>query len=267
MAKVQSAQDPAAEKAERRQAKTVSDLCDEYYEAAQRGEIVTRRGTSKKASTLTSDRSRIERHVKPLLGKKLARDVTQNDIKRFLVDVAGGKHAVNRDAKNGGEGSAKGGKGAATRTVLMLGGIFSYAIQTGIRADNPTHGVRKFADRRGERFLSKEELARLGQALAQAETIGLPWSTNADAPGAKHLPKDDAARRNIIDPHAAAAIRLLILTGCRLGEVLGLKWSQVDLERGLLYLPDSKTGAKTLVLGAPALEVLANILALTDASM
>ena len=75
-------------------------------------------------------------------------------------------------------------------------------------------------------------------------------------PKAKHLPK---ARNRFtkIDPFAAAAIRLLLFTGCRLREILHLKWEHVDLERGLLFLADSKTGRKTVILNAPALAVLA----------
>jgi integrase len=77
-------------------------------------------------------------------------------------------------------------------------------------------------------------------------------------PTAKHAPKE-ANRRTVIDPFAAAAIRLLILTGARLREILKLEWQHVDLERGLLLLPDSKTGAKSIILNAPALAVLAGL--------
>src|SRR5262249_55622294 len=70
---------------------------------------------------------------------------------------------------------------------------------------------------------------------------------------AKHAPKE-ADRRTKVGPHAAAAVRLLILTGARLRE-----WEHVDLERGLLFLADSKTGKKAIVLNAPALDILANL--------
>jgi integrase len=63
----------------------------------------------------------------------------------------------------------------------------------------------------------------------------------------------------VIGPHAAAAMRLLLLTGARLREILHLRWEHVDFERGLLLLPDSKTGKKAIVLNAPALDVLANL--------
>lgn len=77
-------------------------------------------------------------------------------------------------------------------------------------------------------------------------------------PGAKHAPKE-ANRLAKLSPHATAAIRLLLFTGCRLREILRLRWSDVDLERGLLFLPDSKTGRKTVVLNAPAMAVLAEL--------
>ncbi len=66
-------------------------------------------------------------------------------------------------------------------------------------------------------------------------------------------------RRVVLDPHAVAAIRLLILTGARLREILNLKWAEVDAERGMAFLPDSKTGKKTLYLSAAAQAVLAAI--------
>src|SRR5207247_188055 len=73
-----------------------------------------------------------------------------------------------------------------------------------------------------------------------------------------HLPKKKK-RFTRISPYAASALRLLLFTGCRLREILHLKWRHVDIERGLLFLPDSKTGRKTIVLNAPALAVLTGL--------
>src|SRR5262249_28479023 len=106
-----------------------------------------------------------------------------------------------------------------------------------------------------ERFLTSEELARLGDVLRQGEAEGLPWRGVYES---KHTPKQEN-RRTVLDPFAVAAIRLLVLTGARLREILGAKWEQVDFEREILFLPDSKTGRKPLYLNAPALEVLANL--------
>src|SRR6185369_7587835 len=102
-----------------------------------------------------------------------------------------------------------------------------------------------FREQRRERFLTSDELARLGDTIREAETIGIPWQVDEAKPTAKHIPKKQLTK---ISPHAAAALRLLILTGARLREILNLRWEYLDAERGLLFLPDSKTGRKTIVL-------------------
>lgn len=246
--------DEAAERAKQRKEMTVAELCDEYL----------REGIDhKKASTIATDRGRIERHIKPLLGNRRIGSIEDTDIARFMKDVANGKTAT--DVKTGKFGRAivTGGKGTATRTVRLLGGIFAYAVKQKYLKVNPRAGVKVYADKKGERYLSADELARLGDALREAETVGLPWIMREDAK-AKHRPKDAETQRELISPHAIAAIRLLILTGCRAGEILKLRWQEVDFERGFLNLPDSKTGAKVVVLAAPALAVLADLPRLKD---
>ena len=125
------------------------------------------------------------------------------------------------------------------------------------RGHNPAAHIEAFREQRRERFLTTDELANLGDAIREAETTGIPWEIDDAKPTAKHIPKEN--RVTNIGPHAGAALRLLILTGARLREILGLKWDYVDLERGLLLLPDSKTGRKTIVLNAPAMKVLADL--------
>ena len=176
---------------------TMAELCDIYLGEASKGHIIGKRGSSKKASTLTVDRGRVTRHIKPLLGNRKARDITRADVERFLHDVANGKTAT--DVKTGKRGRAivTARRGTATRTVRLLGGIFTFAIKLGIRVDNPTHGVSKYADNEGARFLNTDELERLGKTLREAETVGLPWRTNEGAEGAKRLPKDASARRTL----------------------------------------------------------------------
>src|SRR5262249_31387106 len=123
---------------------------------------------------------------------------------------------------------------------------------------NPARGIERYSENGRERFLSTDELARLGDAIREAETMGLPWTVDESKATAKHAPKK-ANRRTVTDRYAAASIRLLIRTGARLREILKLEWGHVDLERGLLLLPDSKTGKKSIVLNAPALSVLTGI--------
>jgi integrase len=217
--------DPAEDKAKVRKDLNVGELCDLYLNEGCH---------TKKASTIATDKGRIERHIKPLLGKKRLGAITKADIQRFMNDVAAGKTAANIKTGPRGRAIVEGGKGTATRTLGLLGGIFSFAVDRGMRQDNPVRGIKRFADKKNERFLSPEELARLGKVLQKALEDG----ENATA---------------------IAAIRLLILTGCRKSEILGLKREWIDWERGYLRLPDSKTGAKIVPMGAPALELLASL--------
>jgi integrase len=147
----------------------------------------------------------------------------------------------------------------ANRVVECISSVYRYAATCGLvkRGHNPASHIKAFREQRRERFLTSEELARLGDAIREAETTGIPWALDDEKPTAKHIPKKN--RCTNIGPHAAGALRLLIFTGARLREILWLKWDHVDFERGLLLLPDSKTGRKTIVLNAPALAVLSGL--------
>ncbi|HEX9736193.1 MAG TPA: site-specific integrase [Thermoanaerobaculia bacterium] len=125
----------------------------------------------------------------------------------------------------------------ANHTRGLLSTAFNLAEVWGWRAEgtNPCRHVKKFKAQARERYYSEVELSRLGAVLTEAERS---WGES---------------------PHAVAAIRLLILTGCRSVEILTLRWDYVDFERQCLHLPDSKTGKKTVRLNAPALRVLADI--------
>lgn len=222
---VTDGQDPADLKAQAKVASTVAELCALYLEE----------GTAhKKASTLYVDRGRIERHIIPLLGKKKVCDVTRADCERFLNAVSDGKTATDEKTKSRGRAIVSGGPITANRALGLFGAIMTFAVNRGLRADNPVHGLRKFRENRRDRFLSQEELTRLGDALVKVESEGG-------------------------NPVALAVIRALILTGCRKGEILCLQWSQVNFEQGCLLLPDSKTGTKVVVMGAPAMQLLAGL--------
>ena len=223
--------DPASNKREAREAMTVAELCDSYLADAEAGRLLTRRGNVKKASTLTIDRGRIERHVKPLLGRVAVSAVERRDIERFMHAVAEGKTAGRTKTKPRGLARVRGRKGTATRAVGLLGGIFTYAVRQGLRADNPVHGVVRFADGRRERRLRDDEYAALGAALRQGEAEGI-W------------------------PPAIAAARFLAFTGWRKSEALGLRWTEIDLARRTATLADSKTGRSIRPLSHAACDVL-----------
>lgn len=151
--------------------------------------------------------------------------------------------------------------GAANRAVALVSAILNFAAAEHEDLElppNPARRIIRNRETRRERFLSKDELARLGEALRRAETDGLPWHVDETKLGAKHLAKPEN-RRRVIDPFAIAAIRLLLFTGARLREILTAKWDWVDLETGFLSLPDSKTGRKVVFLSGVALEVLKSL--------
>lgn len=235
--------DPAAEKREKRQAATVSELCDLYLQDAEAGRLLTRRGAAKKVSTLVTDRSRIERHVRPLLGTYKVPAVTRADVERFMHAVAEGETAQRvKTGKKHGLSNVRGGKGAASRTLGLLGAIFTYAERRRMIAENPVRGVIRYADGKRERRLSDAEYAALGKGLAKV----------AEPPPRK----DGKPGKATMWPPAIAAARFLALTGWRSGEALTLRWSMVDLARRTARLADTKTGESLRPLSAAACDVL-----------
>ncbi len=206
LANAQLGVDEAETKARRRAEMTVAELCDEYLAEG---------CDKKKASTIATDKGRIARHIKPLLGTKKISDVARGDIERFMRAVATGKTAKVLTNEKGNRVAVTGGKGTATRTVRLLGGIFSYAVKHGYIDSSPRAGVQLYADGKGKRYLSPAEFQQLGDAMREAETVGLPWQFN-EGVNEKHRPKKAENQREVISPHAIAAIRLLMLTGCRL---------------------------------------------------
>ena len=147
LGEVAKGRDPAAERQSQRNAKIVAELCDMYLADALAGRVLKRSGAAKRASTLEIDKGRIERHIKPLLGKHPVAGVTRRDVERFLHDVAEGKTKARIKTKARGLARVRGGKTAANRSVGLLGAIFTYAVRHGMRADNPVHGTQRFSGR------------------------------------------------------------------------------------------------------------------------
>jgi len=214
--------DPSAERHAVRGAVTVSELCD-LYRAETKGRI--------KASTWCSDRSRIETHVKPLIGQFTVRSLTTADIERMKADIIAGKTARPRKVEGRG-GIATGGAGVAARTLGMVVTILEYARKSlKLIKENPARDVKKPPDRKQRRFLTVEEMAKIGQAIRESQAEG----GNATA---------------------LAAIRLLLLTGLRRMECLALRRAWVDGRAGCIRFEDTKSGPQLRPIGREAVKLI-----------
>ena len=224
---IRDGQDPSIGAKTRIRTMTVAELCDAYL-ADVRNSPLDRVGRPKKESTLATDRGRIEGHVKPLMGDLPVSAVTLADVETFLQRVARGDSA--KKAKASGRGAVpKGGKGTASRTVGLLGAVFSFAVRRGLREDNPVRGVRRFADQKRERRFSDDEWRCLAAGLAaMAERYPAP----------------------------VACIRFLALTGWRRGEAVNLRWNDIDAARRTAVLGDTKTGRSMRPLAHAAIEII-----------
>jgi hypothetical protein len=201
--------DPAGDRKKKRHEMTMTALIDFYADEGcfiQRG---MHQGEPMKERTKAYTLARLRHHVVPLLGHKRLSEIGTGEIERFVRDVAAGKTARDDKMEPRKRIIVRGGEGAARKVVRDLSAVFSFATRRGIMATNPVEkaSVRK-TDNRRERFLTLEEVTRLGAAFDALEADGA-------------------------NPKAIAIARLWALTGCRRDEIAGLRWSEIDFERGL----------------------------------
>ncbi len=230
LGEVEKGGDPAGDKVGARKGMTVSELCDLYLkETAQHI----------KASTHDMDKSRIEVHVKPLLGRHKVSGLTVVDIEKFQADIAAGKTARKEKPKPEGAtkkkrkrgGVARGGRGVAARTVGMFGTILEFARRRKMITDNPAHDVKKFKGGKRYAFMDADKIKAFGQAMREKA---------AEGENAKGL----------------AALRGLLLTGCRRNEILQLLPSALDAKHRCIRFDDTKEGAQMRAIGTTAAEHL-----------
>jgi integrase len=226
---VEDGKDPIDERRKERAIRTFKDVAGDFIRLHAQAKRKTR--TAKEYAAL------LRLHILPALGSRRVVDVRKADVARLHAKLAGIP-------------------GAANHCLALISSIWNWAARRDevVSGANPAKDIERYRQRRSERFLTSDEIVRLGDALRVAETDGIPWIVDDSAPNAKHIAKNK--RYTVIDRHAAAAIRLLILTGARLREILDARWEWIDWERGLLNLPDSKTGKKSIYLPAPALALL-----------
>jgi integrase len=176
--------------------------------------------------------ARLNHHVVPLLGRKKISDLRVADVEQFMRDVRTGKTAKNEKGDHPrARVIVRGGAGAATKGVRDLSAVFTFAVRQELLTGNPCAPVKKPADGKRTRYLSLEEIQKLGNALETIEAEG----TN---------------------PKALAIMRLWVLTGCRRDEIAGLKWSEIDFERACIRLDETKTGRSVRPLASAALALL-----------
>ena len=213
-AEVRRGGDPAATRNAEREAPTMAALFDRYLT-----DYALKR---KKASSLRNDRRMIEKELKPAFGRMRVKDVTRQQIRAY--------HASLEDKPF-----------EANRRLALLSKAFSYAgdeLEWIPRGDHPVKGVMRFKEEGRRRYLSEDEIMRLGVALKKAE---------------------EGQLERAISLYAVAMLRLVLLTGARHSEILTLRWDEVNLTRGCLELEDSKTGRKEIYLSSAARAVLASL--------
>ena len=226
---VEKGANPAFERRTKREAPTLDKVAEGFLAYA---------FAKKKTGTARGYDNALRLHILPQLGTKRLTKITHADVESLHVSMSERRPQANR-------------------TLAVLSAVWSWAARHRHvdAASNPTKGVEKYRESARERYLTKDELLRLSDALTAAETTGLPYSVDESNPKSKHAPKPENRRRKF-DRHSVAAIRLLTLTGARLREILDAKWEHVDLERGMIFLPDSKTGRKPIYLSAAAAAIL-----------
>ncbi len=213
LSSVARGKNPAEEAKRKRGAANVAELCERFM-----ADYVP---THCKQSTAKEYKRCMDLFIKPAFGSLLAEDVTRSEVSDL--------HHKHRDKPY-----------QANRTLGVLSVMFNQAEVWGLRPDgsNPCRHVKKYEERKRERYLSPAELKRLGDTLRRLFDEGIESRS------------------------AINCIRLLILTGCRLSEIQTLKWEYI--QGNSAWLPDSKTGAKRIYLGPAALDLLSQIERLPD---
>jgi integrase len=206
LSSVARGEDPQSDRLSARDAPTVADLWTRYS-----AEHLPR----KKASSTVNDNQKANDYILPRLGRLKVADITRVDVNDLHRELANKPYQANR-------------------VLALLSKMLSLAEAWGYRPDgtNPCRHIEKYKEQARQRYLSTDELRRLGLAL------------------------DELEAKTAHGVYAAAAIKLLLLTGARVSEILQARWEWLDLGRSAIILPDSKTGPKPVFLSGPALAIL-----------
>ncbi|PSC03465.1 integrase [Alsobacter soli] len=237
--RVRMGEDPARERAIARTMPTLSTFADAFLDDAAAMAEAHPEKAKLRPRTVANYRSYLRVHIAPALGSIRIDNLTQQDVQRLHQRIGRTRPST------------------ANRVVEFVGTLWrAAATQFKLEGTNPCGGVRAFKEMKRERYLSLNEIICLGRAITIAETTGVPIRIDATKPTSKHAPKGEQVVR--IDPFAAAALRLLLISGARLREILHAEWSNIDLERGLLTV-FGKTGRRHVLLSPPAVRLLESL--------
>jgi integrase len=238
LARVRLGEDPAVARATRRDTPTLATFAEQFLEEYAIAPNI-------KQTTNRLYTGNLRKLVVPALGSLKIDAITSADIARLHRKL--GKTTPT----------------AANNMLVTLSSLYRYAGEVGLvfQGFSPVrNATTRHKSEKRERFLTFEEMKRLGDTLSDVEQKGLEWklAPDLDPSRAKHRAKQETQKIEV-SPFVLAAIRLLLFTGCRLSEILNLRWSEVELERGVLNLADSKTGKKSVILNGPAITVISQL--------
>ena len=228
---VANGHDPAADKSDASKGLTVRELADVFLSDHVRAK--------RKNATIERYEHSLRAHIVPEFGSTKVDKLTRSAVSKLHLKL-------------------KATPAMANYSLAVISSMYGFAQRRGLAPEgmNPASRIEKYKERQRERFLTVEELA-IGRPPSKAERNGIPWEVDEARPTAKHAPKIED-RRTVFGPFAVAAVRLLLLTGCRLREVLQLKWSYIDFDRGMIF-SRILSRTETRGLNAPALAVLASV--------
>ncbi|WP_416462972.1 tyrosine-type recombinase/integrase [Sphingomonas sp. VDB2] len=229
LGEVAAGEDPAEVARRARKEMTVTELCDWYLTEARAGRILGRKNRPIKESSLAMDESRIKTHIKPLIGKRIARHLTIADVEAMQDDVK--NHKTQKSRSGGRGGKATGGPGVAARCLGTIQAILGHARHKGLLTEHPTKGAKKLAGNKKTRRLSVAEIETLGKAMVYAEQQG-------------------------VSPTGISVIKLLLLTGYRREEGQAMERAWVNPMGGFVAFPDTKTGGQIRAIGPEAIKVI-----------
>ena len=210
---VSKGNDPARNKRELRNAISVSLLLDLYIQSAA--------FRSNAETTKSTDKGRIERHLKPTLGKRLANNLTAEEVRIAMEKIKSGETSTKEKTRSRGLARVTGGEGTARKSIVLLKTAFGWAESESLINSNQIRFFKVTGGKRRTWTLSHEDYKKAFQAI-------------------DHLVSEGA-----LHPATADCIRIIALTGARRGEITGLLWKQVDLKKGVAVLDEHKTGRKT----------------------